>query len=509
MDVTTVLVALLTLLAGLIAGLAIGRGSGRAAAAERDAVRRDLDQTRADHAATMERTRAEFAMASDRARAELGAFQQQARADHAALDERARAAETEAARLGTALEHQRQAAVEQLARLEDGEKRLRETFSVLSREALSQTSKEFMTLAETRLKQAGTVADGDLAKRQQAIEGMVNPLRETLTKVETQMQSVERERVGSYRALMEQVGTMRQTSEKLHQETNQLVTALRAPQVRGRWGELQLEQIVRTAGMVEHCDFVTQETVSDEDGALLRPDLVVRLGGNKRVIVDAKVSFIGFLEAMEARDDATRTARLRAHARHLREHVDRLAAKSYWQSFEATPEFVVMFVPAEVFLNAALDEDPALLEHAFEHNVVIATPSTLIALLRTVAYTWRQEALAANAHKIHKLGKELHGRLATMGTHIAKLGGQLDKTVKSYNQTVSSLESRVLVSARKLTELQVSDEELVTPDQITEVPRQMQAPELVASARDSLVALRPVADQQELLTPVQRRAPGR
>jgi DNA recombination protein RmuC len=365
-----------------------------------------------------------------------------------------------------------------------------------------------MTLAETRFKQAGTAADGDLAKRQQAIEGMVGPLRETLTKVESQIQSVERDRVGSYRALMEQVGTMRQTSEKLQQETNQLVTALRAPQVRGRWGELQLEQIVRTAGMVEHCDFVTQESVSGEDG-ILRPDLVVHLGGTKRVVVDAKVSFIGFLEAMDARDDSARTARLRAHARHLREHVDRLAAKSYWERFETSPEFVVMFVPAEVFLNAALEQDPALLEHAFERNVVIATPSTLIALLRTVAYTWRQEALAANAAQIHRLGKELHGRLATMGGHVAKLGAQLDKTVKSYNLTVSSLESRVLVTARKLTELQVSDEELPAPDQITEVPRQMQAAELVASASDSLVALqrpRRTIVQPELPAPAQRRA---
>jgi DNA recombination protein RmuC len=487
MNVITVLIAALTLLAGLIAGLAIGRGSGRTAAAERDAARRDLDRARAEQAATAE----------------------SARADRHALDERARAAETDAARLSAVLEHERRSNAEQLARLEQGEQRLREAFSALSREALAQTSKEFMTLAETRFKQAGTAADGDLAKRQQAIEGMVGPLRETLTKVESQIQSVERERVGSYRALMEQVGTMRQTSEKLQQETNQLVTALRAPQVRGRWGELQLEQIVRTAGMVEHCDFVTQESVSGEDG-ILRPDLVVRLGGTKRVVVDAKVSFIGFLEAMDARDDSTRTARLRAHARHLREHVDRLAAKSYWERFETSPEFVVMFVPAEVFLNAALEQDPALLEHAFERNVVIATPSTLIALLRTVAYTWRQEALAANAAQIHRLGKELHGRLATMGGHVAKLGAQLDKTVKSYNLTVSSLESRVLVTARKLTELQVSDEELPAPEQVTEVPRQMQAAELVASASDSLVALqrpRRTVVQPELPAPA-RRAPG-
>jgi DNA recombination protein RmuC len=192
---------------------------------------------------------------------------------------------------------------------------------------------------------------------------------------------------------------------------------------------------------------------------------------------------------MEARDDTTRTARLRAHARHMREHVDRLADKAYWKHFDATPEFVVMFVPAEVFLNAALEHDPSLLEHAFERNVVIATPSTLIALLRTVAYTWRQEALAENAAKIHQLGKELHGRLATMGGHFARMGGQLSRTVDQYNQTVASLESRVLVSARKLTELQVSGTELAAAEQITAVPRRLQAPELVASASDALIAL--------------------
>ncbi len=469
MDVTTVLIGLLMLAAGLVAGLALGRGDARAATAQRDSLRTDRDALRA------ERT---------------------------ALDERARSAEAQAARLDAALEHERRSAADQIARLEQGEQRLRDAFSTLSQEALSRSSREFMTLAETRLKQAGVAADGDLAARQQAIEGMVGPLRDALGKVEEQIQSVEKERIGSYRALREQVTTMRQSSERLEQETSQLVTALRAPQVRGRWGELQLEQIIRTAGMVEHCDFATQKSATGSDGAALRPDLVVHLAGDKNVVVDAKVSFVGFLEAMEARDDTTRTARLRAHARHLREHVDRLADKAYWTAFDPTPEFVVMFVPAEVFLNAALDHDPALLEHAFERNVVIATPSTLVALLRTVAYTWRQEALAENAAKIHLLGKELHGRLATMGSHFARMGGQLSKTVDQYNQTVASLESRVLVSARKLTELQVSDAELAPAEQITSVPRRLQAPELVASASDALIAL------PDSAPPRSRPAPG-
>jgi DNA recombination protein RmuC len=259
---------------------------------------------------------------------------------------------------------------------------------------------------------------------------------------------------------------------------------------------MQLERIVQSAGMVEHCDFTTQASVMTDDG-VKRPDLVVRLAGGKNVVVDAKVAFSGYLEAMEARDDATRTARLRAHARHLRDHIDGLGKKSYWEQFQPTPEFVVMFVPAEVFLSAALEEDPTLFEHAFERNVVIATPQTLIAMLRTIAYTWRQEALAANAQQVYELGRELHGRLATMGTHLAKLGSGIDGAVKAYNQTISSLESRVLVTARRLTELKVVDETLVTPPQIESATRQLEAPELVASATDALVSLDPVVGQIE------------
>jgi DNA recombination protein RmuC len=281
---------------------------------------------------------------------------------------------------------------------------------------------------------------------------------------------------------------MRATSDQLRLETSSLVTALRAPHVRGRWGELQLRQVVESAGMVEHCHFIEQATVTTADGAL-RPDLIVKLAGGKQVVVDAKVPFAGFIEAMDARDDATRTARLRAHARHLRDHIDRLAAKAYWEHFTPTPEFVVLFVPADAFLQAALEQEPALLEYSFERNVIIATPSNLIALLRTVGYAWRQEALAANAQQVYDLGRELHSRLATMGGHLARLGGQLESAVKSYNNTVASMESRVLVTARRFSELRVTDDELAEPPQISQVPRQVQAPELVASATDSLVPL--------------------
>jgi DNA recombination protein RmuC len=236
--------------------------------------------------------------------------------------------------------------------------------------------------------------------------------------------------------------------------------------------------VVEVAGMLEHCDFDEQPTLAAPDGPL-RPDLVVRLAGGKNVAVDAKVPFAGYLEAMEARDPATREERLRAHARHLRSHVDGLADKSYWAHLEPAPEFVVMFLPAEPFLAAALEEDPALLEHAFSRNVVVATPSTLMALLRTVAYTWRQEALADNAQQVHALGKELHGRLATLGGHLSRLGGSLDSAVLAYNQTVGSLETRVLVSARRLSDLKVVSADLPSPDPVDLAARIPQAPELV------------------------------
>ncbi|MGI8868920.1 MAG: DNA recombination protein RmuC [Mycobacteriales bacterium] len=452
-------VALLMLATGLALGWYVGQsaanGATRGAEAERDGARTQRDELREER---------------DELRGRL------------------QVATTDVARLGASLEHERASAIEAGDRDQRHEQQLREAFASLSAEALSKSSREFITLAETRLKQAGTEAGGDLAQRQLAIEGLLEPMRGALAKVEEQMRSMEVQREGAYRALSEQVGTMRETSAELRTETKQLVTALRAPQQRGRWGEVQLEQMVRNAGMVEHCDFETQASVRTEDGAQ-RPDMIVKLAGGKRVVVDAKVSFIGFLEAMEATDERQRNQRMAAHARHLREHVDRLAAKSYWQAFDPTPEFVVMFVPAEVFLNAALEKEPALLEYAFERNVVIATPPTFIALLRTIAYAWRQSALADNAAAIHRLGRELHTRLATMGGHMTKLGVQLGRAVDSYNLTVSSLESRVLVSARKLADLKVTDDRLETPEQLTQVPRQVQQPELVASAEETLRAI--------------------
>ncbi len=461
MNLAGVLTALLLLAAGCGLGMALARGRAAALVAQREALQAERDGLRGELAA---------------------------------VSEHRRLADAEVAALQATLDH--------CQRSGDG---LKETFAALSAEALRHNNQQFVQLAEATLKQATTEADGDLARRQQAIDALVLPLRESLTKVEGQLKTVERERIDSYRSLVEQVGTMRQTSEQLKIETAQLVTALRAPQVRGRWGEMQLRRVVESAGMVEHCDFSEQLTAHTADGTSLRPDLVVHLAGGKRVVVDAKVAFNGYLEAMEARDDVTKATRLRAHARHLRTHIDQLGAKSYWEHFAPTPEFVVMFVPADAFLNAALEEDPALQEHAFARNVVIATPATLIALLRTISYTWRQEALARNAAQIHALGRELHGRLATMGGHMSKLGGQLNNAVKAFNESVSSLESRVLVTARKLSDLQVTDEQLLGPRQVELVTRQVQAPELVASASDTLVVL---PEQSTEPWPAQRHAGG-
>lgn len=300
------------------------------------------------------------------------------------------------------------------------------------------------------------------AHREQLLMGngnlaaLVAPLRDSLGRVQEQLDEVQRGRAVSDTALREQVQAMSATSELLRTETTQLVTALRAPQIRGRWGEMQLERVVEAAGMTAHVDFTAQLSRTDGDGVTQRPDLVVHLTGGKQVVVDSKVAFSAYLEAMQATDEATRDKRLAAHARHLRVHIDALSAKAYWERFTPTPEFVVCFIPADTFLDAALRADASLQEHAFARNVVLATPSTLVALLRTVAYTWRQDALADNAQQVHELGRELYTRLATMGRHVDKLGKSLSSAVGAYNETVGSLERRVLTQARRMHDLGVA-----------------------------------------------------
>jgi DNA recombination protein RmuC len=481
--------AMNVLLIGLLVGLAIGFGvawlflGARHRAATAEAARRVADVT-AGARADVAGLRAERAGLLER----IEELSEQV--DTAT--ERLRRAESDAAGSAAALRSEREAAAarEELLTRRDAE--LREAFRALSADALARNNEQFVALAEGRIKEATAAlaarAAGDDAERAKAIDKLIDPMTATLARVEGQLRAVEKDRESAYAGLREQVSAMHRSSEQLQNETKQLVNALRAPQVRGRWGELQLERIVQLAGMVEHCDFSTQVTATGADGGV-RPDMVVHLAGGKQVVVDAKVPFAAYVEAVESHDTEVHAERLAAHARQLRQHVDALSAKSYWAAFEPSPEFVVLFVPGDPFLEAALRADPSLLEHAFSRNVVVATPTTLIALLRTVAYSWRQEALARNAAQIHQLGRELHSRLATMGSHVAKLGRSLDTAITSYNQTVSSLESRVLVTARKLTELKVADDELPTPGQVDRAPRTVAAPELVASAADALVAL--------------------
>jgi DNA recombination protein RmuC len=368
------------------------------------------------------------------------------------------------------LQAERSGAADRLAFAEQAQRQLTEQFRTLSAEALERSMQhsnaQFLELADSRLQAVGA------------------PLQESLKRLDGRLREIETARTTAQATLAQQIEHVRATGDQLRRETASLVNALRKPQVRGQWGEMQLRRAVEVAGMLERCDFDTQITVSTYEGAQ-RPDMVVHLAGDKHVVVDAKVPLAAFLEAAEAADEEGRAERLRAHARHLRTHVDLLSGKAYWQRITPSPEFVVLFVPGESFLAQALDTDPALLEHAASRKVVIATPTTLIALLRTVAYAWTQDALAANAREVFELGRELYTRLGALGDHVDRLGRALTSAVGAYNKTVGSMEARVLVSARKLRDLKVVEDDLATPRQVEEIPRALSSPELTAAAEEA------------------------
>ncbi|MGH2915099.1 MAG: DNA recombination protein RmuC [Solirubrobacteraceae bacterium] len=376
----------------------------------------------------------------------------------AALRPRLRALGAETARAGeltlevdrarTALGHERELAAQRLAAVTDAQERLSASFKALSAEALQSSMAQLSELARAQLQATQSEARGDLEKRQQAVEQLVAPLRDQLGRVDGQLTRLDQERRESRGRLEAQLRTLSETGERLRTETGALVTALRKPNARGQWGQMQLRNVVELAGMVRHCDFAEQSSVAGDEGTL-RPDLIVNLPGGKHVVVDAKAPLQAVLDSYQARDESERERHLADHARLLRKHVKALGDKAYWAGMDSTPDVVVMFLPAEHLYGAALEADPSLIEDAMARRVLIATPTTLLALLHSVAYGWQQERVAESAQAISELGRELHTRLVKLSTLLATLGGRLNSTVRAYNEAVGSYEARVLPSARR------------------------------------------------------------
>ncbi len=392
-----------------------------------------------------------------------------------------RAAEFERAlvRAHADLEHERSRAAERLQTVSDAHERMSASFKALSAEALQASVAQLAEFSRAQMQTAQARAEGDLDKRQQAVEQLVGPLKEQLGRVDGQLLALDQERRESRGRLEAQLRTLNETGERLRTETGALVTALRKPNARGQWGQMQLRNVVELAGMLRHCDFAEQTPVAGDE-TILRPDVIVRLPGGKQVVVDAKAPLQGVLDAYEARDEAERERHLRDHARLLRKHVKSLADKAYWAGLDSTPDFVVMFLPGEHLYGAALEADPALIEDAMARRVLIATPTTLLAMLRAVAYGWQQERVAESAQAISELGRELHARLVKLSTLLSTLGTRLNSAVKAYNETVGSYEARVLPAARRFADHGAVTEgrELPELEHVTTSARNVNATEL-------------------------------
>jgi DNA recombination protein RmuC len=377
--------------------------------------------------------------------------------------------------LSTTLELERKAQSEKLETLEQARSQLSETFGNLSSQALKHNSEEFLKLAHENLKQFQIKAQGDLSQKEQAIENLVKPIKEALEKTEKQIRTMEHERKEAYGSLTKHLETMTQTQQALQSETSNLVKALSRPEVRGQWGEMTLKRLAELAGMVEHCDFFEQEHTNTEDGAM-RPDMIVRMPGGREIVVDVKTPLDAYLSAVEATDDTERKTHLARHTKNVRKRVQELAGKAYWNQFKNSPDFVVLFIPGDQFLSAALDNDHDLLEDAMQKKVILATPTSFVALLRAVAYGWRQESLTENAEKIREVGEELYGRLGTFADHLGKMGKSLNSSVQHFNKAASSFDTRVIPSVRKFSEMGISaKKDVESLEQIEHTSRDVEA----------------------------------